>query len=264
VSRERKEEKEKKKERFLESGQKKMMSILSYDGLRADGRRPHELRRMACRLGLFQRADGSGYWEQGNTKVLAAVYGPREATKREHLLHDRASLICEYQVATFSGGERRIASKQDRRSTEVANFIKQTFESVLLLDMFPGSQIQLYITVLQADGGRRAAAINAATLAFIDAGIPMRELIAACSVGFLESTPMLDMNQYEEFAGGPIIPFVSAPKQNQIVSMQIDNKVPLQHLSAIVDAATQGASTVYQSIVTALRDHHVKNQPILS
>ena len=47
-------------------------------GLRVDGRRPPELRKLQCRLGVFRQADGSAYLEQGNTKVLATVYGPHD------------------------------------------------------------------------------------------------------------------------------------------------------------------------------------------
>ena len=56
--------------------------LLSDQGLRADGRRSKELRRIRCRQGVFRQADGSAYLEQGNTKVLAAVYGPHEAGRR--------------------------------------------------------------------------------------------------------------------------------------------------------------------------------------
>ena len=56
--------------------------LLSDQGLRADGRRAGELRRIRCRQGVFGQADGSAYLEQGNTKVLAAVYGPHEAGRK--------------------------------------------------------------------------------------------------------------------------------------------------------------------------------------
>ena len=56
--------------------------LLSDQGLRADGRRSKELRRIRCRQGVYRQADGSAYLEQGNTKVLAAVYGPHEAGRR--------------------------------------------------------------------------------------------------------------------------------------------------------------------------------------
>lgn len=52
--------------------------LLSSQGLRLDGRRPNELRRIRCKLGVFTQPDGSAYLEQGNTKVLAAVYGPHQ------------------------------------------------------------------------------------------------------------------------------------------------------------------------------------------
>ena len=54
------------------------MELLSDQGLRLDGRRANELRQIRCRLGVFSQTDGSAYLEQGNTKVLAAVYGPHE------------------------------------------------------------------------------------------------------------------------------------------------------------------------------------------
>ena len=54
------------------------MDLLSDQGLRLDGRRANELRQIRCKLGVFSQPDGSAYLEQGNTKVLAAVYGPHE------------------------------------------------------------------------------------------------------------------------------------------------------------------------------------------
>ena len=57
-----------------------MEPLLSDEGFRIDGRRPNELRRIQCRMGVFEQADGSAYIEHGNTKVLAAVYGPHEVS----------------------------------------------------------------------------------------------------------------------------------------------------------------------------------------
>lgn len=57
------------------------LELLSDQGLRIDGRKAHELRKIQCRMGVFSQADGSAYIEQGNTKVLAAVYGPHEVSR---------------------------------------------------------------------------------------------------------------------------------------------------------------------------------------
>lgn len=54
------------------------MELLNDQGLRIDGRRANELRLIRCKLGIYSHTDGSAYLEQGNTKVIAAVYGPRE------------------------------------------------------------------------------------------------------------------------------------------------------------------------------------------
>lgn len=83
-------------------------------GLRIDGRRPAELRKITSTTCVLSQADGSAYLEHGNTKVLAAVYGPREARHRALVLHDRAILNVELNVAPFSTGERRRRSKNDK------------------------------------------------------------------------------------------------------------------------------------------------------
>jgi exosome complex component RRP41 len=54
------------------------LELLTPEGLRVDGRRANELRKITAKTSVFSQADGSAYIEQGNTKCLAAVYGPRE------------------------------------------------------------------------------------------------------------------------------------------------------------------------------------------
>jgi len=89
------------------------MAASTRTGLRTDGRRPNELRRIQARMGPLREADGSAYLEMGNTKVIAAVYGPREV-RRGRAAHDRAILTCEFSMATFSTGERRKRAKGDK------------------------------------------------------------------------------------------------------------------------------------------------------
>ena len=55
-----------------------MNKLISDQNLRLDGRRASELRQIRCKLGVFSQPDGSAYIEMGNTKVLAAVYGPHQ------------------------------------------------------------------------------------------------------------------------------------------------------------------------------------------
>jgi len=54
------------------------IELLTPEGLRVDGRRPGELRVLDCRMGLFPGMDGSAFFQQGNTRVIATVRGPCE------------------------------------------------------------------------------------------------------------------------------------------------------------------------------------------
>lgn len=56
--------------------------------------------------------------------------------------------------------------------------------------------------MLQSDGGNYCASINAATLALIDAGIPMKDIVCASSSSFIKETPIVDINNMEESQAG--------------------------------------------------------------
>lgn len=56
------------------------MDLLSDQGIRMDGRRPNELRKIECKLGVSTGADGSAYVEHGHSKVLVSVYGPHDVS----------------------------------------------------------------------------------------------------------------------------------------------------------------------------------------
>lgn len=256
-----------------------MTEFLSPEGLRVDGRRPEELRIIKCKLGVFSQADGSAYFQQGNTKIIASVFGPREVSVRRKALHDRALIKCDYSMA-FSTGEKRRNKKKDRRSAEISLVIRQTFESVIMTNQFPRSQIDIHIQVLQADGGTRCAAINAATLALINAGVPMKDMVCACAAGCIDGTPILgidgvtrtlpnhlliyqfhslfhdsigtaywysiDLNYVEDSAGGPDMPVAVLPQSGKIVMVQMDSKLPLELFEKVLDLAVEGANAIYQ------------------
>ena len=77
---------------------------MSAAGLRTDGRRPKEIRRIRCRLGLFARVDGSAYFEQGNTKVIAVVYGPREVRSSRRRSRRSSRGVGNRRYLAFGGG----------------------------------------------------------------------------------------------------------------------------------------------------------------
>ncbi|XP_035540720.1 exosome complex component RRP41 homolog [Juglans regia] len=124
-------------------------------------------------------------------------------------------------MANFSTGDRMRKPKGDRRSTEISLVIRQTMEACIMTHLMPRSQIDIFVQVLQVDGGTRSAYINAATLALADAGIPLRDLVTSCSAGYLNSTPLLDLNYVEDSAGGPDVTVGFLPKLDKVTLLQV-------------------------------------------
>ncbi|GKU96726.1 hypothetical protein SLEP1_g9930 [Rubroshorea leprosula] len=231
------------------------MEYVSHDGLRIDGRRPTEMRQLRAQIGNVSKADGSAVFEMGNTKVIAAVYGPREVQNKSQQISDHALVRCEYSMANFSTGDRMRKPKGDRRSTEISLVIRQTMEACILTHLMPRSQIDIFVQVLQADGGTRSACINAATLALADAGIPMRDIVTSCSAGYLNSTPLLDLNYTEDSAGGPDVTVGILPKLDQVTLLQMDAKLPVDIFENVMQLAIEGCKAIENYIREVLLEN---------
>ena len=149
-------------------------------------------------------------------QVLAAVYGPHDMgrgdTRGLRPLHDRVVVNCQYSMAVFSTGERKRRPRGDRKSQEMSQHLKQTFEATIKVELYPRSQIDIFVEVLQADGGNYCACVNAATLALIDAGIPLVDYVSACTASLVQETPLVDVSSLESTTGGPELTVAAHPK----------------------------------------------------
>ncbi|KAJ3330655.1 Exosome complex component RRP41 [Blyttiomyces sp. JEL0837] len=218
--------------------------IVSPEGFRLDGRRPAELRRISFQSGTIAQADGSGYVEHGNTKCLARIYGPQEPSRRANQSHDKASVNVEFDVASFSTGERKQRRRQDRRLMELAYHIKTAFEAIIMIGSYPRSEINIHIQILQVDGGLPHAAINAATLALIDAGVPMQDYVVACSSGFANGSAILDTNFLEETADVPIVTVALLPTNGKVVLLEMESRLHLNAFPEVLNLATEGCKQI--------------------
>ncbi|PNF25704.1 Exosome complex component RRP41 [Cryptotermes secundus] len=233
------------------------MDLISFKGLRLDGRRANELRQIRCKMGVFSQPDGSAYLEQGNTKVLAAVYGPHEIRgSRSKALHDKALVNCQYSMATFSTGERKRRPRGDRKSQEMSMHLRQAFQAAIRVEVYPRSQIDIFVEVLQADGGNYCACVNAATLALVDAGIPMTEYVVACTASLANGdVPLVDVSNLEENSGGPNLTVAALPLSGQVALMEMSQRFHLDHLPKVVECALQGCRDIHQILDQAVRRH---------
>ncbi|EDO26065.1 predicted protein, partial [Nematostella vectensis] len=99
--------------------------------------------------------------------------------------------------------------------------------------------------VLQADGGNHVACINAVTLALINAGIPLKDYVSACTVSFVNDTPLMDINYLEESTGGPQLTLAILPKSDKIVLFQMDSRLHMDNMDKVLALAMKGCKDIY-------------------
>lgn len=205
---------------------------------------------------------------------------------RSRARHDRAVINCQYSMATFSTAERKRRPHGDRKSTEMSLHLKQTFEAAVITQLFPRSQIDIYVKVsvvlmcsllgsgiveaallclmlqnpprfqiLQSDGGNYSVCVNAATLAVIDAGIPMRDYVSACTVGFVDDTPLADLCYAEESGGVSSVGLALLPRGGQIALVQMDARLHQDNLDALIEAAMTACKGVSKVLDEVVRQH---------
>lgn len=233
-------------------GQKKTAQLIDGNGLRVDGRRLDELRPIKLEVGVLDKADGSAYIEHGKNKILAAVYGPREAHPKHIALADRAVVRCRYHMAPFSTDERK-SPAPSRRELELSKVIRESLEPAIMSEYFPRATIDIFIEVLQADAGTRCAGITSAALALADAGIPMKELVAGCAAGKIEGKVVLDLSDIEDKQGEADLPVALMAKSNVVSLLQMDGSLNADEFNQAFEMATEACRKIYEMQREALK-----------
>jgi len=235
------------------------IELINSSGKRLDGRGLEELRTIKIEAGVLHRAEGSCYLEWGGNKVLAAVYGPREAIPRHTQDPLKAIVNARYNMAAFSVEDRKRPGP-DRRSREISKVISEALERVILTEQFPRTAIDVNIEVLDAEAGTRCAGLTAAGVALADAGIPMRDIPVACAAGKIAGQVVLDLGKEEDNQGDADLPVAISPRTSEIILLQMDGHLTLEEFNKAFDLAVNGCHTISEMQKQALFD---KYQPVL-
>lgn len=229
---------------------------LIINGKRTDGRGFEDLRPIKMEVGAVKNANGSAYLEWGNNKVLAAVYGPSEAFPKHVANPTKAIIKCRYSMAPFSSLEEHNRSGPNRRSIEISKVIKEVFENVILLERFPGCEINIYIEILQSDGGTRTAGITAASVAVASSGVPMRDVPYAVSVGKAGNQLLLDLNKLEDNYSDADCPMTISPKLNEVLHLQMDGSFTKEEFNRAALMAQKAGAVIMGLQRKALEDRY--------
>jgi ribonuclease PH len=182
--------------------------------MRPSGRRPDQLRPVSIQRRFTRHAEGSVLVSFGDTKVLCTASVDEKVPP---FLRDtgRGWVTAEYGMlprSTNTRTEREAArGKQSGRTQEIQRLIGRSLRAVVDLDVLGPRTIQLDCDVLQADGGTRTAAITGAFVALHDAvdwligrgqlpRSPIRDFVAAVSVGVYRGAVVLDLDYAEDAA----------------------------------------------------------------
>jgi len=183
-------------------------------GVRASGRAVDELRPFSLERGFTRYAEGSVLVKAGNTHVLCTA---SVLDKVPPFLKGKGQgwVTAEYGMlprATHTRGDREAArGKQSGRTQEIQRLIGRSLRAVVDMALLGERTLHIDCDVLQADGGTRCASITGAWVAAADAVAllmkrgdlavnPLRDHVAAVSVGMVDGRPVLDLDYVEDSA----------------------------------------------------------------
>ena len=222
---------------------------------RPSKRKNNEIRAIEAEAGVIAKADGSARFKIGDTEALAAVYGPRELHPKFLQDPKKGILRCNYSMMPFSGDGNRVRPGPSRRSKEISYVTEKALLPVLDLKDYPNTVVDVFIELPQTDAGSRCAGICAAAIALADAGLTMKDMVSAISVGFLGKEMVVDLDGEEEHLDEnetPDVPIAMIPSTGEITLLQMDGIITKTQLKEGLEFAKPALLEIAQKQREAL------------
>jgi polyribonucleotide nucleotidyltransferase len=218
---------------ILRSIEKRTMrrQILS-KGERADGRGLDDIRHITSEVGVLPRTHGSALFTRGQTQALGVVtLGTSRDEQRIDSIDSREevtkSFMLHYNFPPFSTGEARPFRSTSRREIGHGNLAERAIQPLLpAYDDFPYT-IRIVSDVLESNGSSSMASVCAASLALMDAGVPMKAACAGVAMGLIKEgndvAVLTDILGLEDALGD--MDFKVAGTRKGVTSIQMDIKI---------------------------------------
>jgi len=219
----------------------------------------HETRPCHMRAGAVPNAAGSSFVEQGRTKVIASVFGPRQAGERAQREGGGGTaeglLAVELQFAPFASRVTR--SEGSKRAILYSSLLQSSLESMVLLDRYAKTAFDVSLLVLEDDGAVLPTALTAASLALADANIEMKDLAAGATVHLVSAADgsqkrtapclLLDCNGDEErimAAGSAVVHLGLCTSRGNLCLLHSAGPLPTDSFEQMVLLAKETAEAV--------------------
>lgn len=160
-------------------------------------------------------------------------------------------------MAPFSVDDRKRPGN-DRRSSEISKITAESLRPALKLEKFPRSMVDIYIEVIEAEGGTRCAGITAASVALADAGVPMKDMVVACAAGKVNDEVVLDLSEVEDKEGQADIPLAIMPRTGEVTLLQADGNLSEEEFEQALNLAMDGCKQISEIQKQALKKKYGK------
>lgn len=161
----------------------------------------------------------------------------------------------ELSVAPFAMLDRRVVRRNDRRVATASVVLKGILNGLVLAERYERSRIRVEVNVLSLDGNLMAPVINCAILAFVDAGISMRQMVSAVDVGLIDDQLLVDLTSQE--LQGQTTPHVTAAftsRDARLVSLFTVSRAPEDRLPDMIETARVACADLNAEFYSAVAE----------
>jgi polyribonucleotide nucleotidyltransferase len=200
------------------------------EGIRADGRRPDEIRPLSAEVGLLPRAHGSGLFTRGETQVLsvATLGTPREEQTIDDLSpRERKRYMHHYNFPPYSTGETWPLRGPKRREIGHGALGERALRPMLPDEDEFAYTLRVVSDVLSSNGSTSMASVCGSTLALMDAGVPIKAPVGGIAMGLMKEGDryqiLTDIQGLEDHIGD--MDFKVAGTRDGVTALQMDIKI---------------------------------------
>ncbi len=217
-------------EEFKAAEKKIMRAMILDEGVRADGRKPNEVRPIWCEVGVIPRAHGSAVFTRGQTQILsvATLAGPGMAQELDGVDPEtKKTYMHKYIFPGFSVGEVKPLRGPGRREVGHGNLAERANVPALPSQEEFGYTIRVTSDVLESNGSTSMGSTCGSSMALMNAGVPVKCMIGGVAMGMItepgrEPVVLTDIQGIEDFLGD--MDFKVTGNDEGITALQMDMK----------------------------------------
>jgi len=245
---------------FNEIEKELVRGMILNENIRVDGRRPEEIRKISCEVGILPRTHGSALFVRGETQCLAVVtLGTSEDEQRIDSLEGESSktFMLHYNFPPFSVGEVKPLRSPGRREIGHGMLAERALKAVIPTKAEFPYTIRVVSDILESNGSSSMATVCGGSLALMDAGVPIKTHVAGIAMGLIKEDDrvviLTDILGLEDHLGD--MDFKMTGTEKGITAFQLDTKISgISHevMERALEQARQGRLYILSKMKEAI------------